>query len=401
MTHPDLATDAAEFRFELAPDDPFTSLHFHFGMLLGVDDFETEQAYHRGKLRLHQAWLHGSGVVWGLAVALDQANDELRVEPGVALDGAGRELHLDAPACLNPGAWYEEHEDEVEPLEAVPDGVDVAFDAHVEARWASCLTRPVPALAEPCANTDVESAYSRRWETIDLRLAPGAADAPADRYRRVRILLGLLEPGGVAADADAAQARADALAAGDAAAALAALRAMANADAIDLAPPDPDEGPLPPVVLANLRGVALRRTDDGWKLVGGTVELLPRRSHIGADTVLELAAATLGGAAGPRITGVTLDGAELTLALSAPLDARSVHPGAFAVSSLAASGWEDVAVTSAEHDRSAPAVRLGLADKPPTPWQLIARGSGPAPLVAADTLTPLGGGHDFAHLERS
>ena len=41
--------------------NPFYSLNYHFGMLLGVDDFATEQAHHAGKMRLHNAWLHRSG----------------------------------------------------------------------------------------------------------------------------------------------------------------------------------------------------------------------------------------------------------------------------------------------------------------------------------------------------
>lgn len=92
----------------LLPTDPFEALHYHFGMLLGVDDFETEQAYHRGKMRLHNAWLHREGVVWGLAVQVGEADrkrSELRVTRGLALDPAGHELHLDEDWCINVPAW--------------------------------------------------------------------------------------------------------------------------------------------------------------------------------------------------------------------------------------------------------------------------------------------------------
>ncbi len=416
MSHPDPTPDAADFRFagDLAPDDPFTSLNFHFGMLLGVDDFETEQAYHRGGQRLHQAWLHGPGVVWGLAVALDQEDDEVRVERGLALDAAGRWLHLDGPACLDPGAWYDKHADEVEPIEPPPAGADVAFDAHVEIAWTRCLTRPVPALAEPCQDAGTESAYSRAWETVELRVLPGLAEPPADRYRRIRILLGLLAPGASAADQEAAAARAAVLAVpqdGRTTAGLERFRALAGADAIDLQPEEPEDAPRPltpvappaPLVLANLRGVALRRNaDGGYELVGGTVELLPRRSHVASETVQELAVAALTDAAGagPRITGVTLSGTDVELALSAPLDARSVQPAAFTVTELAAGGWQDVAVTAAASDDAAPKVTLTLASAPTAPWRLLARGTGPAPLVDAD-LNALGGDRDFKHFERS
>src|SRR5215470_1483283 len=77
----------------LLPVSPFTAIQYSFGMLLGVDDLETAQAYPRGKVRLHNAWLHREGVVWGFNVAFnkDKNNDhyELTVEPGLALDAAG------------------------------------------------------------------------------------------------------------------------------------------------------------------------------------------------------------------------------------------------------------------------------------------------------------------------
>ena len=48
------------------PADPFTDLAVQFGMLLGVADFDALAANPRGKMRLHNAWLHGQGVGLGL-----------------------------------------------------------------------------------------------------------------------------------------------------------------------------------------------------------------------------------------------------------------------------------------------------------------------------------------------
>ena len=423
MSHPDVLTDPAGMRCldDAAPDDPFTALRFHFGMLLGVDDFETEQAYHRGQARLHQSWLHGAGVVWGLAVGLDLDDSEVRVEPGLATDGAGRALHLDAAACVDPGQWLDQHADEVELDDHPPEGADAAFDAHVEARWASCLTRPVPALAEPCENAAVETAFSRVWETIELRLVPGLADPPPVRYRRVRILLGLLAPGEADGDADAAQARADVLATADtdrAAAALAAFRHLANLDAIELAPPvDGDgtrvltaEAPPAPVVLANLRGVALRGSAEaGWELVGGDVELTPRRSHVATETVQELVVAALAGDAtpgsgsglGPRVVAVEPGDQELRIRFSERLDERSVKAGGFDVMNLTSDGW--IAATGDDPPKLAEAldeVTIPLEDALAPPWRVVVHGAGSEPLMSTN-LEPLNGGHDHVHLERS
>ncbi|HXK14620.1 MAG TPA: hypothetical protein VNH45_08805, partial [Gaiellaceae bacterium] len=127
------------------PDSPFTALRYHFGMLLGVDDFSTEQRYHRGKMRLHSAWLHREGIVWGLDVELVDDKREIAVEPGLALDSTGRELHLDVRCCMDIAAWYDEHTDEVT-AETLEDG-SITFDGRVELAFCSCGTRPVPAIA--------------------------------------------------------------------------------------------------------------------------------------------------------------------------------------------------------------------------------------------------------------
>ena len=71
---PDISGDGYLDRLADSPAvDPFRALHVHFGMLMGVDDFETIDAYHRGKMWLHSSWLHREGVLWGLRVALDAA----------------------------------------------------------------------------------------------------------------------------------------------------------------------------------------------------------------------------------------------------------------------------------------------------------------------------------------
>src|SRR5689334_13652509 len=113
---------------------PFYSLNYHFGMLLGVDDFSTEQAWQRGKMRLHNAWLHRDGVVWGFDVQVDKDHGEIKVTPGLALDAIGHELHLEGPACVNVGEWFLAHRNDpgFTPV-AIANGFQ--FDAHVEARF--------------------------------------------------------------------------------------------------------------------------------------------------------------------------------------------------------------------------------------------------------------------------
>src|SRR6266550_6444194 len=188
---PDLATNLATDNggSELLPLSPFSSLNYHFGMLLGVDDFETEQAYHRAKMWLHNAWLHREGVVWGFGVTVDDDRGEIRVKPGLALDAAGHELHLDAEYCINVGEWFDKHEKDPD-FNLVPN----SFEARVVLCFRACLNRQVPALMEPCDNGGTGTAYSRVRETLEILLLPNRAPKRVYPYHRLRLMFGLAEP---------------------------------------------------------------------------------------------------------------------------------------------------------------------------------------------------------------
>jgi hypothetical protein len=292
----------------LLPLSPFYALRYHFGMLLGVDDFETEQAYHRAKMRLHNAWLHRAGVVWGFDVRLNQNAGEIRVTPGLALDPAGHELHLEADACVNVGQWFDKHREDPDFPDVDPD--NPIFDAHVVIRFKACLTRQVPALMEPCSNGGAGTAYSRVFETVEILLRPNLAPQPVYPYHRLRLLFGLDEPRmkeGEVVDAD--QAVLDALAdiqglpAGQqAAACLKAFHRFSALDVIDLKPATSEDGARSllfpgrdddPVTLANIAGVELTRQNNAWLLSGGTVDTSVRPSHVATSTLQDLLAALL------------------------------------------------------------------------------------------------------------
>jgi hypothetical protein len=72
------------------PENPPRRVNYFFGKVMGVEDFEAEQSYLLDKHRRHNRHLHGWGVICGLAVAPSGAG--VVVEPGLALDGLGREI---------------------------------------------------------------------------------------------------------------------------------------------------------------------------------------------------------------------------------------------------------------------------------------------------------------------
>lgn len=72
-------------------------VRFFAGQLLSVADLEQEQDYLLARLRRHNRFLHGWGIVAGLTVSAD-GNTRITVEPGLAIDCAGNELVLSEPA---------------------------------------------------------------------------------------------------------------------------------------------------------------------------------------------------------------------------------------------------------------------------------------------------------------
>lgn len=71
-------------------------LKYFTHQFLREQDFTAEQNYHIAMRRLHNRSVHGWGVVQGLEVR-KKSDREITIEPGVAIDGEGREIVLSAP----------------------------------------------------------------------------------------------------------------------------------------------------------------------------------------------------------------------------------------------------------------------------------------------------------------
>lgn len=75
---------------------PYKRNRYYDGKLLTVSEFEMEQKYMNDKRRLSNRFLGGFGVVCGLQVVA-VSEGRISVEPGVALDGYGREIVVSKP----------------------------------------------------------------------------------------------------------------------------------------------------------------------------------------------------------------------------------------------------------------------------------------------------------------
>lgn len=122
------------------PDTPLERVKYFEGQLLSVADLKAEQEYFLERQRRHNRYLHGWGVRSGLKVALASPT-EIIVEPGVAIDCAGNEIHVPAPVRL-----------------AIPTDRDGTF---VRLRYQEIETAPVAQPCDAASTTPTEPTFTR------------------------------------------------------------------------------------------------------------------------------------------------------------------------------------------------------------------------------------------------
>ena len=91
-------------------------VHYATGVLLGAEDFQAEQDYHRGRLARALAYVIGHGTLAGLEVVYEPAqaadtthparSEQLWVAPGLAIDRLGRQIEVARERCLKLDEWY-------------------------------------------------------------------------------------------------------------------------------------------------------------------------------------------------------------------------------------------------------------------------------------------------------
>ncbi|MDB5267509.1 MAG: hypothetical protein JWP58_549 [Hymenobacter sp.] len=168
--------------------------------LLKVPDFQREQDFHIKSRELQTRFLFTPGIMLGLTATLDdKMPGQLHLEPGLAIDGFGRQIILVASAVLNRSTVM------------LNDGVftlDLTDVAYQGKKW--CLTIEYFDEAEPAANqwsespklnlvdtaTGGASAAQLALATIDIKVS-GTAAKPEISYvldTDVQIPAGLIVP---------------------------------------------------------------------------------------------------------------------------------------------------------------------------------------------------------------
>jgi hypothetical protein len=422
------------------PINPFVAPRVTHGMLLGEDDFATVIGYPRGKHQLHQAWLHGTGVVWGYPVRV-AGRYELEIGPGLAIDALGRDIVLTGCRTLDLRELRDraikegklEKPDKPEkkahkPKKAgAPDHGDsqcqtTTIHVCVVAEFEGCRTAPVPVVADPCDVNRTHDDYSRVIERAQLTVRYGRCpDRRVGRYHRVRVLLGVDEVGkDDEACEQALEAREAVLNAADRAVELEhQLQEMACLDGMDLHPNPEDEcayGWFPyaeedaAVILAEV-DISLECRDGCWTFdEDPVIRPCVRTTLLPTDVITSLTAGLAPGLLGSsgsfqqgpqvKVEKVRLedDRQKLIIPVTGSLVSGTV-PGSIEITTLTAGGsdhWMVEEIYDALYSPTDKAIVVTLANsldaRPATALVRVrVRGTGGKPVMGEDPLLPLAG----------
>ena len=170
-----------------ASPQPTRHVNYALGMILGVEDYRQEFAYHSGRDRWIVRELGGYGTLSGLAVSVEDAGADgprLRVTGGTAASPGGQLICVAADQCALLNAWLnrEEVAAKVAQIDAEANPANEAvIKLWLTLCYTDCAVAPVPIPGQPCRSEEDLMAPSRVADDYCLALgfdppAPGEAD---------------------------------------------------------------------------------------------------------------------------------------------------------------------------------------------------------------------------------
>lgn len=166
--------------------DPSRHVNFTTGMVLGVDDYRQEFAYHSGRDAWHTRALHGYGTIAGLDVILEADGEDgprIRVTPGSAAAPSGQMICVGREQCGSVNQWLQRPEttERLTSLAANPLPANEArLSLWLTLCYRDCAVAPVPVPGEPCRSDEELMAPSRIADDYSLSFSftpPAMAEA--------------------------------------------------------------------------------------------------------------------------------------------------------------------------------------------------------------------------------
>jgi|AntRauTorcE11898_2_1112593.scaffolds.fasta_scaffold29238_1 hypothetical protein len=170
---------------------PLRRVSYEAGMMLGLEATRDEQAYHRRRLTRHHYWLHGYGTLAGMNVGMTPASHgnnsddledlQLRVGPGVGIDGLGREVMIHETHCIRLKQWLQAQTG-ASLLEGYDPGGNQLW-LKVTVRYKDCPVARQPVLSRRLNLSTDAVQPSRIADSVQLELIPELPPAAgSDRY---------------------------------------------------------------------------------------------------------------------------------------------------------------------------------------------------------------------------
>ncbi|HEY0069629.1 MAG TPA: hypothetical protein VGE04_06650, partial [Chloroflexia bacterium] len=110
------------------PPDPFQHVNYTMGMVMGVDEFRQQFAYHDGRDQWQTRAVIGYGTVCGLRLTVEtggSAGPQIVVEPGTAINPRGQMIRVPKAMCASLNEWLLTHRDLVLQYVGTPLGGEV------------------------------------------------------------------------------------------------------------------------------------------------------------------------------------------------------------------------------------------------------------------------------------
>jgi len=161
-----------------------TRVNYFNRQLLTADDMTTERDYFLQKLRRHNRFLHGWGVVCGLTVTPAPTSTApwcVQIGSGYALGPYGDEIFVgeavsfDLAACLTGGTTSP-----CEPNLMTAGGAGTSSVAYLAIKYSECLARPVQVAASGCGCDSDPCQYSRIVDSFQLQCMAEPPTQPVD-----------------------------------------------------------------------------------------------------------------------------------------------------------------------------------------------------------------------------
>jgi hypothetical protein len=169
-------------------------LRFFPRQLISADDLNEEQAYHRAKLREHNRFLHGWGVVCGCDVRAAPEADKpwrVRICPGYLLTPQGESVWIRKEALLDLATCFLQSKDPCAFAQPCPPITRRTLKnnlVYLAVRYSECTTRPVRVAPTGCSCDETECEYSRvvdSYEFCCLHELPGTHTTLEDECEKL------------------------------------------------------------------------------------------------------------------------------------------------------------------------------------------------------------------------